>query len=220
MAHSLSWIDPEAFKRLVSETVDRDFGDEGQSRPEPSVPRRSDLMGPSGPAREPQPDPASAPNPARPQAPSGIGRATVRRASRPAAAPVPRDPKPGPEPFSADPGASLDARLRSLMAWACDLTGLTRVLIIDAQGLLVASERAGANAMDEAASVVDLCARRVPAEVSAQDSGTVTMRAGARTHVVVWQTTRHGRTYMTLWGAANPSQSALSLLCGALPEVL
>ncbi len=124
------------------------------------------------------------------------------------------------EPFAPDSASGLEARLEQLMAWACKVTGLARGFVADSEGLLVASLNAGANAVDEAASMVDMCARAVPRDIGGSDAGTVTMVALERTHVVAWDLTRHGKTYLALSGTVEPTPEALSTLSRALRDAL
>jgi len=124
------------------------------------------------------------------------------------------------EPFRPDPGFDLEARLEQLMAWACRTTGLARAFIADAEGLLVASLNTGANAVDEAASTVELCSRSVPRDIGDADAGIVTMVVAERTHVVAWDLTRHGKTYIALSGTVEPTSEALSTLSRALRDAL
>jgi acetylornithine/succinyldiaminopimelate/putrescine aminotransferase len=126
----------------------------------------------------------------------------------------------GPSAFEVDTSVSLETRLEQLMTWACAVTGLSRVFIADAEGLLVASLNSGAKAVDEAASIVQLCTRAVPQDVSASERGTVSMSAGEHTHVVAWELTRHGKTYIALSGTVEPNADALSLLSTALRDAL
>lgn len=212
MAHNLSWIDPEDLRALVSETAYR--------RPQPEQPART--FAPRGfvdPAPEPRPIPTAPPLRPTP---------SVRRASRPSLPnpDAPTLPAAPPvrasmvDPFAPDSASGLEARLEQLMAWACKVTGLARGFVADSEGLLVASLNAGANAVDEAASMVDMCARAVPRDIGGSDAGTVTMVALERTHVVAWDLTRHGKTYLALSGTVEPTPEALSTLSRALRDAL
>ena len=177
---------------------------------------------------------------------SPVGRrrtASVRRASRPvlpdpdqtdvaAPPPPPRAPAPAPavpdtpdvpggvEPFRPRPGSTLEARLEQLMTWAAAATGLSRVFMADADGLLVASLDARRTTAADAAAVVQMCTRAVPPEVASSERGTVSMSAGDRTHVVAWELTRHGKTYIALSGTVEPSPQALPLLPAAVRDAL
>lgn len=106
------------------------------------------------------------------------------------------------------------------MVWACKVTGLARAYVADSEGLLVASVNAGANAVDDAAAAVELCSRSVPSDVGGADAGSITMVASERTHVIAWDLTRHGRTYLSLSGTVQPTPEALSTLSRALRDAL
>ena len=223
MAHNLSWIDPDELRTLVSETAYR--------RPEELPPDASVSVSVSvsAPARADAAEPAD-----RAAAPPVVASASplrpggsVRRASRPSLpnpdAPVPAPPPPrtsSVETFRPDPAHPLETRLEQLMMWACRVTGLSRVFIADAEGLLVASLNTGSNAVDDAASAVDLCTRAVPSDIAAADAGVVTMLVSGRTHVVAWDLTRHGKTFIALSGAVDPNTDALSNLSRALRDAL
>ncbi|MCR9165864.1 MAG: hypothetical protein ACE37F_10285 [Nannocystaceae bacterium] len=216
MAHNLSWIDPEDLRALVLETAYRRPSAELPRAPAPSSGGFVDA--PASPPKTQQVPVA------QPQRPSP----SVRRASRPSLPnpDAPTLPAAPPvrasvvEPFSPRPGDGLEARLEQLMAWACNITGLARGFVADEEGLLVASLNAGANAVDDAASIVDMCARSVPADVGRADAGRVTMTASERTHVVAWDLTRHGKTYLALSGTVEPTPEALSTLSRALRDAL
>lgn len=217
MAHNLSWIDPEVLRLLVSETAYRRNEDEPAVRGS-----QAEASAPPPPTSEPMPTPMPSAPPLRP------ATASVRRASRPSlpnpdALSVPAAPPVRSsmvEAFRPEPGLDLEARLEQLMAWACRTTGLARAFIADAEGLLVASLNTGANAIDEAASMVDMCARSVPRDVGDADAGSVTMIAGERTHVIAWDLTRHGKTFIALSGTVEPLPEALSNLSRALRDAL
>ncbi len=190
--------------------------------PAPPVPPAPSFRAPEpAPAPAPKVAAASGPRPTGPTGPTG----SVRRASRPTLPDPDRLPAPPvrasmKKPFAPEPEATLDARLEQLMAWACQSTGLSRAFIADAEGLLVASRNTGANAVDDAASIVELCARRVPRDVADAASGTVTMVAGERTHAVAWELTRHGKTYIALSGSVEPPPEVLATLGAGLREAL
>ena len=219
MAHNLSWIDPEVLRSLVSETAYR----RREAQEKPATPSTFVRM-PPGDA----PTPSAAPEGGLTTAPPLRPTASVRRASRPSlpnpdAPSVPAAPPVRAtmvEPFRPEPDHDLEARLEQLMAWACRTTGLARAFIADAEGLLVASLNTGSNAVDEAASVVEMCARAIPRDVGGADAGTVTMLAAERTHVVAWDLTRHGKTYIALSGTVEPTPEALSTLSRALRDAL
>ena len=220
MAHNLSWIDPEDLRALVSETAYR--------RPEPQSPTPSARSFTPGGFVDPPPVREAAPPQPVPSAPPLRPTPSVRRASRPSLPnpDAPTLPAAPPvrasvvDPFVPDPVSSLEARLEQLMAWACKVTGLARGFVADSERLLVASLNAGANAVDEAAAIVDMCARSVPRDIGGSDAGTVTMVARERTHVVAWDLTRHGKTYIALSGTVEPTPEALSNLSRALRDAL
>lgn len=221
MAHNLSWIDPDDLRALVSETAYR------SSEPEHAAPsaRTSVNSGFVAPAPPREVAPPTRPAPATPHS---RPTPSVRRASRPSlpnpdAQTLPAAPPVRVSvvaPFAPDSTRGLEARLEQLMAWACKVTGLARGFVADDEGLLVASLNAGPNATDDAASIVDLCARALPRDVGGSDAGTVTMVARERTHVVAWDLTRHGKTYLALSGTVEPTPEALSNLSRALRDAL
>jgi|GEM_PF-2323264 len=226
MAHNLSWIDRDALRTLVAETAYR------------RVQVKEDAESPSSTFVAPPVETSSSVEaPAVATAPLGESKArktaSVRRASRPSLpdpvavdAPATGVPSAPPvrasmvEPFMPSGDGSLEARLELLMGWACKVTGLARAFVADAEGLLVASLDTGANAVDEAAAIVELCAHRIPRDVGGADAGTVTMVAGERTHVVAWDLTRHGKTYIALSGTVAPTPEVLSTLSRALRDAL
>lgn len=226
MAHSHSWIDPDALRSLVKDTAYRRIGpDDG---PVTAAPARSPLIDaapaprPRDRMRPPEPEPALQRTPAPPRP-----LRSVRRATRPTL-PNPDELGPGSpppvrssmlEPFLPVPGG-LESRLEQLMVWACKLTGLARAYVADSEGLLVASLNAGTNAVDDAAAAVELCSRSLPADVGGADAGSITMVASERTHVIAWHLTRHGRTYLSLSGTVEPTSEALSTLSRALRDAL
>lgn len=232
MAHSLSWIDPETLRTLVSETAYRRVQAE---RPAPSPPvdvRRPEST--PAPPRNPEPDP-SPPPVVRMSEPAPVVRSqtasrSVRRATRPslpdpdaqAAPPVPAPPVRASvyDPFRPPPGAALEECLEALMIWACRSTGLARAFIADADGLLVAAHNIGEQAVDDAVFIVELCGRAVPREIAEADAGTVTMVAAERTHVVAWELTPHGKSYIALSGTAEPPPEAVANLSQALRDAL
>ena len=234
MAHNHSWIDPEALQSLVKDTAYRSVGGDdapptahaGSPWVEPNV------NAPVGvPTRPPERERTYEPERALAQAPPSPRptRATgsVRRATRPTLPNVdlqlPGAPPPVRasmlEPFTPVAG-SVESRLEHLMVWACKVTGLSRAYVAAADGLLVASLNAGASAVDDAAAAVELCSRSVPADVGGADAGSVTMVAAERTHVIAWDLTRHGRTYLSLSGTVEPTSEALATLSRALRDAL
>lgn len=223
MAHSHSWIDPEALRSLVKDTAYRRLGADEAPVVEPGISPLVDSA-PPPPRRDrmPRPEP-TVQRPPAPSRPTG----SVRRATRPSL-PNPDLGLPGSpppvrasvvDPFLPTPGR-LESRLEQLMVWACKVTGLARAYVADSEGLLVASLNAGANAVDDAAAAVELCSRSVPADVGGADAGSITMVASERTHVIAWDLTRHGRTYLSLSGTVQPTPEALSTLSRALRDAL
>lgn len=227
MAHSHSWIDPEALRSLVKETAYRRVGlDDGPVTTAPStsplidaapIPRPRDRM------RPPEPEPALERAPASSRPLRSVRRATRPTLPNPDELGLPGSPPPVRasmlDPFLAVPGG-LESRLEQLMVWACKVTGLARAYVADSEGLLVASLNAGANAVEHAAAAVELCSHSVPADVGGADAGSITMVASERTHVIAWQLTRHGRTYLSLSGTVQPTSEALSTLSRALRDAL
>ncbi len=230
MAHSHSWIDLDELRSLVKETAYRRVGGDDSPATAPAGSPLVDAVGevpPSArPNRMPSPQRAAEPAVQRTPAPSRpLG--SVRRATRPTL-PNPDLGLPGSpppvrasvvDPFLPIPG-SLESRLEQLMVWACKVTGLARAYVADSEGLLVASLNAGARAVDDAAAAVELCSRSVPADVGGADAGSITMVASERTHVIAWDLTRHGRTYLSLSGTVEPTPEALSTLSRALRDAL
>jgi len=231
MAHSHSWIDLDELRSLVKDTAYRRVGLKDSPAVAPPSSPLVETVSPSARRdRMAAPQPGAEPVLERAPAPSRPLR-SVRRATRPTL-PNP-DPNPGSglpgspppvrasvvDPFLPIPG-TLESRLEQLMVWACKVTGLARAYVADSEGLLVASFNAGANAVDDAAAAVELCARSVPADVGGADAGSITMVASERTHVIAWDLTRHGRTYLSLSGTVEPTPEALSTLSRALRDAL
>jgi len=224
MAHNLSWIDPQTLRSLVAQTAYRRLEPEQAAPPSPARPV---AVAPST-SDPPSVEPARTEPAPMPTVPPLRTAGSVRRATRPslpdpdASRSVPDAPPVRAsmlDPFAVAPGA-LEARLEQLMVWACTVTGLARVFIADDEGLLVASLNAGANAPDEAASVVELCTRGVPHDVGGSEAGSISMVGLERTHVVAWSTGSHGKTFIALSGTVEPSPEALSILCRALTDAL
>ncbi|MGH1348313.1 MAG: hypothetical protein ACRBN8_42555 [Nannocystales bacterium] len=223
MAHSHSWIDLDTLRALVKDTAYRPLaGDELPG----AMTDRSALLETSSPPRPPERSAPAEPTLDRTPTPSRpVG--SVRRATRPTLPNPDLGPPGSPppvrasmlDPFLPTPGR-LESRLEQLMVWACKVTGLARAYVADSDGLLVASLNAGANAVDDAAAAVDLCSRSVPADIGGADAGSITMVASERTHVIAWDLTRHGRTYLALSGTVEPTSEALSTLSRALRDAL
>ena len=225
MAPNLSWIDRDALRSLVEETAYRAPA-ASASAPAPTptaapAPAPAASVPPApAPAfeRAPEPD-VSAPAP-RPGT-SGSVRVAARPAAPPAAAlPPPPSYEPGPEPFLPPEGASLEDCVDGLMRWASRITGASSAFVADADGLLVASLELSADAGDVAAAAVQLATSHVPDDVSREDTGVITMRAGGRARVIAWSQTRHGRTFLGLVGERMPPSDALSQLSVALRDAL
>lgn len=156
--------------------------------------------------------------------------------SRPAS---PEHPPPAPEPgigvppppryepsepslarFSVSTGAPLERRLAELLQWAADVTGLSSCVLVDNEGLVVASRGFNDGVESHAAAVAKLVTLDLAAVVDSHRSGTAVVDVGGQSHVWAWSTTPAGPVVLALHGHVLSAPDVVEQLPRAIDEAL